>query len=137
MTIGTGTFSPTAKFAFPRSYVYRLLIARHGLTLAQTGSTWLFINPPPEPTVGVLVIDPAFWAWNSNGRSLDHIVTDFYYVVPPDPTQHPLNFSLAYGSDPVKNQPALFFDWFSGAPDFQTFTLPAQPSNYWLPKPLP
>ena len=136
MTIGTGTFAPQAKFAFPRSYIYELDIARYGNTLTQTSGRFTIHAPPPDPTFAVIQFDDNWFTWNSNARTLDHIVTEFWYKAGGVGPETPLNFTLGYRVRPTSKRPSLYFNWFSGTRDEQIFTLSTQPSNYWLPNPL-
>jgi len=137
MTIGTGTFLPSARFAFPRSYVYEIAIARYGDTLTQAGMTFTIHAPPPDPTVLIIVFDSRLGVWTSNRLTLDFCVKECYVLAGGVPPQIPLNYSLSYGLNPLTDHPALLFEWFLGTPDFQTVKLVQQNPNYWLPKPLP
>lgn len=136
MTIGTGTFIPAAKFRFPRSYIYQIDIARYGDTITQIANRFEIHAPAPDLTVAVIIIDPAWFLWNSNYRTLDYVVTDFFALVNGVPPQVPLNYTLGWWENPVTHVPGLFFNWYSGFRDPQIFTLPRQPLNYWLPYPL-
>lgn len=137
MTIGTGIFVPNAHFAFPRSYIYQLDIARYGDTLTHLAGRFTIHAVPPDPTVAIIQFDNDWWLWNSNARTLDHVVTEFYALVGGVPPQIPLNFTLGYRIQPATGKPSLFFNWFTGPRDEQVFDLPPQPLNYWLPPPLP
>lgn len=136
MTIGTGTFLPSAKFAFPRSYIYEIVIARYGDTITQSGMTFTIHAIPPDPTIAIIVFDSLFGVWSSNKRTLDYCVKEFYYLAGGLPPQNPLPFTLSYTLSPLTGRPCLQFEWSSGTPDFQRFALVSQPPNYWLPRPL-
>jgi hypothetical protein len=136
-TIGAGTFSPSGAFSLPRSYLYNFDIARYGDAISSAGPTWFIHAPLPDPTFAVIIADNDWFVWNSNGRTLDHILTDFYYEVPPSTVKHPLDYKLTYSLSPITHNPALVFEWFTGTPDFQSFLLPSQAFGYWLPRPLP
>lgn len=136
MTIGSGTYSPSAGFAFPRSYIYEIVIARYGDTISQLGMTFTIHAPPPDPTVAIVVFDSLFGIWSSNGRTLSYCVKEFYALVGGVGPQIPLNFSLSYGKSPFTQRPALLFEWYVGIPDWQRFSLVPQPLDYWLPRPL-
>ena len=137
MTIGTGTFLPQGQFYFVRSYVYELKIARYGDGLTRSAFRFTIHATPPDPTFAVVQFDNTWAVWNSNGRSLDHIVTEFWYKAGGVGPEIPLAYTLSYVQNPDTGHPCVQFEWFAGPPDFETFSLPAQPSNYWLPAPLP
>ncbi len=136
MTIGTGTFIPSAGFAFPRSYVNEIVIARYGDTITQAGMTFTIHAVPPDPTVAIIVFDSLFGIWSSNGRTLSYCVKEFYALAGGVPPQIPLPFTLEYALSPFTLRPALLFRWFTGSPDYQRFQLVPSPPNYWLPRPL-
>jgi len=136
MTIGTGTFLPSAKFAFPRSYIYEIVIARYGDTITQSGMTFTIHAVPPDLTTATIVFDSLFGIWSSNKRTLDYCVKEFYYQVGGVGTQNPLPFTLSYTLSPFTQRPCLRFEWSGGSPDFQRFALVPAPADYWLPRPL-
>lgn len=138
MTIGTGTFYPGARFAFPRSYIYQLDIAGYGDLVTQVGNIFTIHDTVGgTATVAIIKIDNRFVPWSSNGWTLDFIVTDFYALINGNPPEVPLNFALGYAKSSLNQRPCLRFEWFTGAPLYQTFPLAGQPLNYWLPLPLP
>jgi len=137
MTIGTGTFLPSAWFALPRSYIYRLCLAQYlGNTWAGAGPTYILSAVPPDPTFAVLEVESTFYAWSSDTWALPRIVKNFYYEVPPSIVQHPVDFSLKYGMDPLTFEPALLLEWFTGTPLYFVSKLPPAPPSYWAPRPL-
>jgi len=136
MTIGTGTFLPGAGFSFPRSYVYELDIATYGDTITRSGARFTIHAVPPDPTIAVIQFDNDWFLWNSNVRSLDHIVTEFWAKVGGVGPEIPLPFTLGYRVRPASLLPSLFFNWFSGPRLENVYHLPQQPLNYWLSRPL-
>lgn len=137
MTIGAAGFYPSAKFTFPRSYVYEIAIARYGDTVTHSAGRFTIHAVPPDPTVLIVQTYPNFWQWNSNHYTLDHIVTECYALIGGVGAQVPVNFTLTYGQHPVRHRAVLEFQWYFLAPDFEYFPLPSQPLNYWMPQPLP
>jgi len=136
MTIGTGTFSPSAKFWIPRPYVYRLRIARYGDTITQSGNHFTIHATPPDPTFAFIAFKLEFYVWSTNTYSLDFTVTEFWAKAGGVGPEIPLNFSLTYLIEQPSGMPLLSFDWFTGVPDYQHFDLPPQLAGYWLPKRL-
>lgn len=136
MTIGTGTFLPSARFAFPRSYVYEIVIARYGDTITQAGMTFTIHAPPPDPTVAIIVFNSRLGVWSSNRLTLDFCVEEFYALAGGVPPQIPLNYTLKFAISPLTNRTCLTFEWFTGLPDWQRFALTSPGSPYWLPPPF-
>lgn len=137
MTIGTGSYFPGAKFSFPMSYVYEIVIARYGDTITRLAMRFTIHAPAPDPTFAVIQFDNAFASWTSNGRTLDYCVKEFWYKAGGVGAELPLPFGLSYGKSPLTGKPALLFTWYLGVPDWESFPLDPQPLNYWLPPPLP
>jgi hypothetical protein len=136
MTIGVGTFLPSARFAFPRSYVYEIVIARYGDTITQAGMTFTIHAVPPDPTVAVIVFNSRLGVWTSNRLTLDFCVNEFYALPGGVGPAIPLNYTLSYTQSPTDGRPCLQFEWYITAPDFQRFKLTSPGSPYWLPPPL-
>lgn len=131
MTIGAGAFYPTGRFTFPRSYIAQVWCCTAGFTLTQTANEFTLDFRPVFPSVYHWRFDPRFWVWSSNVWTLDHIITDFYYVNPPDPTQIPLNFGLYWVRYAPDHVPQL-----QVAPNLSTVnpvrvTFPSYPPSYW------
>jgi len=137
MTIGVGTFLPSARFAFPRSYVYEIVIARYGDTITQAGMTFTIHAPPPDLTVAIIKFNSRLGVWTSNRLTLDFCVDEFYALVGGGGSPIPLNYVLKYELSPLTQRPALVFEWYVGTPDYQRFNLTQPGSPYWLPPPLP
>jgi hypothetical protein len=136
MTIGTATFHPNGRYAFPRSYVYGINIGRYGDTITAVDNVYTIHAVPPDPSVAIFVVDNRFWLWTSNRWTLDHIVAEAYVLVNNLPPKLPLDFTLSWVFDHTRHRAILQIEWFVTLPDFQYFALPAPPSNYWLPPPL-
>lgn len=136
MTIGIGTFLPSARFAFPRSYVYEIVIARYGDTITQAGMTFTIHAVPPDPTIAIIVFNSRLGVWTSNRLTLDYCVEEFYYLAGGLPPQVPLPFKLSYALSPFTQRQCIQFEWSVGTPDFQRFQLTSPGTPYWRPPPL-
>lgn len=136
MTIGTGTFLPYGGFRFPRSYIYQIDIARYGDTITHSAGRFVIHAVPPDLTTLTFQFDNAWYLWNSNYRTLDHIITECFAKIGGVGAEIPVNFTLGYWNNPTGKRPGLFVNWFTGSRDGEIFNLPAQPLNYWLPRPL-
>jgi len=137
MTIGVGTFTPAGRFTFPRSYVYDLVFYRQGDTLTRSLGRITIHAVPPDPTFAVVQFRNNFYFWNSNRWQLPYIVSESWYKLGGVGPEIPLNFTLDYAIDPVTLRPSIYYSFNGGKTDPETFTLPDQPSSYWLPPPLP
>jgi hypothetical protein len=132
-----GFYLPSNKFSFRRSYVYEIAIARYGDTVTHVNGRFTIHAVPPDPTVLIIQTYPNFWNWNSNGYTLDHIVTECFALAGGVGPEIPINFTLQYGQHPTKHRAVLEFLWYTGSPDFEYFPLPVQPPHWWMPPPLP
>lgn len=138
MTIGVGTYDPQAKFWFPRSYVFGLYFATYlGNTVTHVAGRYTVAAVPPDPTFAVMQLSNDFYLWSSKARSLDYIVTEFWYKSGGTGPELPLPFKLSYINDAPHNRQALKFEWATFSPVFVYNAFPSQPLNYWRPPPLP
>jgi len=134
LTIGTGFYSPQAKFWFRRSYLrgFSLEVTASGIAIA--GNVITFINPGLPSQHFTIVIEPRVFAWSSNAYSLDFIVSESYYQNDPDPTHYPMDFALSYFF-PEPHAPYVNFQPFGiSFPDKTFFDFDLQPSGYWQPE---
>jgi len=136
VTIGTVSCLPSARFAFPRSYINELCIARYGDTVTQAANIFTIHAVPPDPTVVKLVMRGNVFVWSSNRVTLDYVFSEAYVLIGGVPPQIPFSFTLRYGNSPLTMRPSLILDWFTGTPDYQAFPLPSASPGYWLPRPL-
>src|SRR5689334_409475 len=135
--IGTLTCLPSPKFSLVRSYLYDIDIALYGDGFSGTGSVRFIHAVPPDPTFITIIFDNDWYVWNSNGRTLDNILTDFYVQTPPSTVKTPLPVTLGYWYNPATKRPGLFLNWYTGARTPVIIPLPSQPFGYWAPRPLP
>lgn len=131
MTIGTGAFYPGGRFTFPRSYIAKVENCSAGFTLSQDVNKFALDFHPTYASVYHWTFSLKFWLWSSNVWTLDHIITESYYVNLPDPTQIPLNFGLYWVRYPPAHTPQLQF-----APNLSTVApiqaaFPTYPPHYW------
>lgn len=131
MTIGTGYYYPSAKFAIPRSYVAKVVCHSAGFSLTQDVNKFQLSFAPVYPSVYHWTFDLYWWLWNSNVRTLDHIITESYYVNTPDPTQIPLDFGLYWVRYAPDYLPTVRFAPNLSSVEPVFFDLPTYPPNYW------
>jgi hypothetical protein len=96
MTIGTGSFSPGGRFAFPRSYIAGVNNYSAGFTLTQSLNQFTLDFHPTFSSVYHWTFDIDFWFLTSNCWTLDHIITECWYNNAPGDPQIPLDFGLRW-----------------------------------------
>lgn len=92
--------------------------------------------PPPNPASFLMIIDLAFWAWSSNARTMDHIITTSTYRVDPFSPILPMPFIFKWYRDTVNGRSTLDFSPFGLYGDSVDFPLHPSLPGYWLPRPL-
>jgi hypothetical protein len=131
VTIGVGSYYPSARFSIPRSYVATVWGHSAGFALTQTANSFTLDFRPTFGSVYHWRFDPRWWVWSSNVWTLDHLITDSWYENPPDPTQIPLNFGLYWVRYAPDYLPSVRFapNLSSSVPVQATF--PTFPLSYW------
>jgi len=137
MTIGTGTFTPSARFAFPRSYMHDFVVYQNGDTIIETGGFFTIIPPGGDPTRGYFRVNPDWWPWSSRSWPLSSIITECYYKTSPTAPETPMPFQLHWTTSFLTPSGGLYFGWFGFESDPLPFFLQGAPADYWLPPPLP
>jgi len=128
MTIGTGAFYPGGRFTFPRSYIGKVFNCSAGFLLTQSFNQFTLDFRPTFGSIYHWTFDERFWLWTSNVWTLDHIITESYYMDPPYTTQVPLNFGLYWVRYAPSHVAQLQF-----APNLSS----ASPLEATFPAPLP
>ncbi len=132
--IGFQTCIPQAKFAFPRSYVWGVQIQSGAALAVWTDNHMDLIDTMTSYVYWSLTFDPRFWGWSSNRWTLDFVLTEAYYTVPPSPTHLDLPVTVSWRTDWIQNVfPVINVAAFGTGGTFQFKQLAHQPSSYWLP----
>ena len=131
MPIPLVNYAPGAKFAFNRGYLKDIRMSTHAGTKTWDGHTFKVAVTAPVAYNTFWVFDTRIIAWSSNVYTLDFLLTDAYYVIPPNPTHFPfvVGVSWEYSEDP----PTPFIR-VTNAGDFSThflLSIPQAPSSYW------
>jgi hypothetical protein len=108
-----------------------------GGTIVQSNNQFILHAPPPDPAFFRIFLDLQFWAWSSNARTLDHIVTTSDYFPDPFTGPLPMYFTLQWTFDPSKHASCLHFYPFNLTGDRVYFHMHAAPPSWWDPPPLP
>lgn len=135
MTLGAGTFYPSAKYSMPRSYVFGVWLSFDaGSSVVWSGNEVSFVDPSGTVS-GKISLLPEFFAWNSNVYTLDFLIIESWYSVAPSPTEIPLPFSLQPYRDPLDGKPYIVYAPFgiTGSSAFK-HALPPAPPSYWRPQ---
>lgn len=109
MTIGTGTYSPSGRYAFPRSYIAGVTNFSAGFSLSQSLNVFTLDFRPTFTSVYTWVFSLDFWFLTTNCYTLDFVVEECYYQDPPNPVKNPLNFGLRWSRVTAPHHPLLLF----------------------------
>lgn len=134
MTLGTGTFYPGGRFAFPRSYIYGIWLSFNNTASVNWTDNRVTFSDSGGVVTGAIRFVPEFWSWSSNRYTMDYLIDESWYAIAPDPTEVPLPFALIYYIDPLNGRPYFVYQPFStpGTGEFKHAAPPAPP-GYWLP----
>ncbi len=131
-----GTFSPNGRFTMPRSYVGAFVL-NVTATVVQTDGLFEFTDPTNPNGHFRVKVDSRFWDWSSNVWTLDWIIEESAYHYLPDPTFHPMYFSLDYTTYGPSVIPTVkFYPFGLIFPDNHLYQLPPAPPDYWM-SPIP
>lgn len=109
MTIGTGTFLPGGRFAFPRSYIAGVTNYSAGFTLSQSLNVFTLDFHPTYPSIYTWVFSLDFWFLTTNYYTMDFIVQECYYKNFPGDSEHALDFTLRWVRPAPLHHPILEF----------------------------
>jgi hypothetical protein len=136
MTIlGTASYAQGPGYAFPRPYVAGIRF-RFGPSVTFTHSDNEFIATDSlHPWVHVICNwYENFWEWHNNGYTIDHILTDWWLILDPDPTPQALNYGMGFEFRPTTLDYVVAIGVLGGTIEYD-FPLPPAPSDYWLYNP--
>jgi len=131
--IGTITCSPSAKFAFPRSYVEMVGLRAGYATAIWSGRSVDLIEPISGAIYWRTVFNERFWDWSSNRYTLDFAVEECYYFEAGTGNHIPLNIFVWWSQHPVTLATMIETSPFTGQPYSYPQSLPSSPGGYWFP----
>jgi len=133
---GTQVFPvQSGRFAFPRSYLSQLWLALEShLTFTQTDNVIEFLYSPIPSYRAWFVLHPHFWAWSSNGYTLDFVLQYAYDKVDPMSPESPVFASIKYLRDEDTGRGTLYIATVAPSNNFKIL-LPPQDQPYWSPDP--
>jgi hypothetical protein len=132
VTIGTGSYSPSSGFWLIRAYNRYFNVIVDGVPVTQTINTFNFVDAGNPNVVFSIVVDPDFYFWNTNKRTMDRVISESYYIVLPSFTQIPMPFSLTYYYSVAAGQQTLAFLPFGlGFTTEHVFPMELAGSPYW------
>ncbi len=134
-TLGTGYYPQGAKFALPRSFAYNMAFDNFFLPQIAGGPDFGFHSAAYPDYRFYFSVAPEFWSWSSNCYTLDHVLTQSYYLYSTDPTPVAWDFRLDFLPNSVANHAALLVRATGFTTGNTFYALPPQPSSYWLPIP--
>lgn len=127
---------PGGNWNFTRSYITKLVLSDDPGAVELSGSTLTLTITVPFTYYHIFELFPNLIAWSSNCYSLERLIVDYYYVVPPSPTHNPFGAALEL----LPNTVGGFFFLKISVPGSlgveQDIALPGGPGGYWL-QPIP
>lgn len=131
--IGTVTFSPNGEFAFPRSYINRVLLDGLYSPFTVSGGFYTSTISAFPGNHAYIRLAPNFWPWSSNSWTLDHIVTEAYSVNDLSGVHSPTNIVVTYVRPTTPLGSAIRIDVSGFALSPIDGSLPTRDQPYWLP----
>jgi hypothetical protein len=133
MVKGAANYAPSAKFAFPRSYV-RGFCVRVNAPVTFTTNKAIFFDAGNPNIRYTIETDIRFYNWSSNRYTLDFIITESYYQTLPNVAKTAVPYRVTWIISPVNKSVYLEYLPYSAAfiPRYYTDYPPAPPS-YWKP----
>jgi hypothetical protein len=137
--LGTVTYNPNPKFALNRAYfgVFAFTwVADH--TLISGGNPYIWQSAAFGNVRVFLRFDPTWFSWNSNNRTLDKLILDYYALLPPYTTPiSPGAHAVTFGYTTTPEQFTIAIE----QPFLQKhayYALPAPSPTFWFqPPPTP
>lgn len=135
-TIIFEAYGPTPAFAVPRSLAHKLVLFDRSTSVDLVDNELIcHSNDLPGMTLHY-VINPIFFSWSSNVYTMDHIVCDSWWTADDFPGHNAWGFYLNWWHDSLFPLPYLRIDSVFSNSFPSVFTLPEQPADFWLPRPL-
>lgn len=130
---GTGTYLPTAEFAFHRRYITQVGFGfGPSISAIQSGPNFYFTDTS-NPVVHVRAnFHPSLWGSRSNALTLPYVLKDWWLIIDPSPTPLPLNFTMNFTYNLTPLHPTLLI-YIPGWSNFYFYDIPPSPVGYWLP----
>jgi hypothetical protein len=123
---------PSAKFAFPRSYIKGIQILDYDDDIVWTANVAVVsIVIPGFTGTHTFIFRENFFEWNSNVYTLDYPLERVFYVQPPDPVEHDTPVSCDVHWDINQIFPVIRYA-IPGAPvTLPAHPLPPAPPDWW------
>jgi hypothetical protein len=131
LTLGTAFYSPSAKFAVTRSYVKKIAFTTGGWPTEWDGTLFRVYVGSPLVYINNVLFNPKFIAWSSNVYSLDYIVEQCYYQVPPLFAHNPSTIGVNWFPNDDPPTPSLQIDFIATGYPLSRVTLPPAPGGWW------
>lgn len=123
--------SPALKYPFVRSYIRGAQIGDYESAISWVGNVATITLSTPFTYFHVFIFNPLLWSWNSNTYTLDYLLEDAYYTLPPlfEPVQTPVDIAIKF--DRPGESPYLYAG-IPGAPLLLPFhATPPSPAGWW------
>lgn len=130
-----GSYTPQAKFAFPRSYAYQIYVEDQSPNITRVGD---YIHTDIDASIGYGIwykVRPQIWEWSSNRYTLDFVVEDCWWEAFFDGIHHPQDFVVAFASRSTPQIPSIVISNPFIQTDFVVIPISQAATNYWTPTP--
>ena len=136
--VGSWSTNKGAGFSFPRPYIswFEWFVNPDNDTISFDGSVFTIGSHGFPNIVQYVKIKEGWWDWDTRGFRLHELVTNYWYVISPSPTEHAnaglaINFLFdddlhSWGVQFQKESPVTHLP----------YPIEREPSSYWL-FPLP
>jgi len=128
---GFVTCSPACSFAFTRAYVRQLVFTTGGWPYTWDGQLFRVFVGDPLIYINNTLFRPEFIEWSSNCYTLDFIVQECYYQVPPGFAHNPAGNGVNWYPNSPTNIPSIQIDFVATGAPFSFIELPPAPPDYW------
>lgn len=132
-SIGSVTFIPNARFAFPRSYVDQIRIDNLYTPFTHVRGFYTSTISAFPGNHAYLMIRDKFWDWSSNNFTLDYIVTQAYSVNDATLVEAPTNITVRYRPASPSLPSAIEITVTGFGAGLLDGGLPPRNVPYWLP----
>lgn len=130
-----GFYTPSAKFAFPRSYAYQIYVEDQAPTITRVGD---YIHTDISSVIGYGIwykIRPQMWNWSSNRYTLDFVVETCWWEAFFDGIHHDQDYVVALAPRGTSPLMSIVISNPYIQTDFVPFAIAQAPSTYWTPTP--
>lgn len=129
--IAFSTFTPGAKFAFPRSYIRSIAVVDRSTDVDFVDNE-IIVHSTDLPDLSLhYVLEPRFLPFSSNAYTLDFVVCDAFYTFAPTYTPNNWAFNTTYEINPNDLKPMIVISAAFSALYRTYLSIPQPPDDWW------